>query len=123
VGAARAAALTMAPLLASTTRVRLDVLPEAPSTFSNIGQDGDGYGPSLGYATLSDPANHRCAPWPAVVYAAALSPPVCAHDIADEIMLRGFVKPDGDRLHVLVRIPLPALLTLDLPRSGPRADG
>jgi HupE / UreJ protein len=50
-------------------------------------------------------------------YAAALSTPVCAHDIPDEIMLRSFVKPDGDWLHVLVRIPLPVLLTPDLPRS------
>lgn len=40
-------------------------------------------------------------------YAAALSTPVCAHDIQDEIMLRSFVKPDGDWLHVLVRMPLP----------------
>lgn len=42
-----------------------------------------------------------------------------AHDIPDEIHLHGFVKPEGDRVHFLVRIPLTLLLNIDLPKRGP----
>ena len=50
----------------------------------------------------------------------ALSPPVTyAHDIPDQIRLQSFVKPEGDTLHMLVRVPLVMLLNLDLPKRGP----
>ena len=42
-----------------------------------------------------------------------------AHDIPDEILLHGFVKPEGDRLHFLVRVPLAMLLSMNLPKRGP----
>ncbi len=46
--------------------------------------------------------------------------PTRAHDIPNEIVLQGFVKPDGDRLHLIVRIPLIMLLNLNLPKKqGP----
>jgi len=55
----------------------------------------------------------------AVVLGAALAAPSRAHDIPDEIVLHGFVKPEGDRLHFLLRVPLVMLLNLDLPKRGP----
>jgi HupE / UreJ protein len=47
-----------------------------------------------------------------------VSPPARAHDIPDEIILHGFVKPEGDRLHFLVRVPLAMLLSMNLPKRG-----
>lgn len=47
------------------------------------------------------------------------STPAPAHDIPDEIVLHGFVKPEGDRLHFLVRVPLAMLLSMNLPKRGP----
>lgn len=44
---------------------------------------------------------------------------VSAHDIPDEIIIHAFVKPEGDRLHLLVRIPLIMLANLNLPKRGP----
>jgi hypothetical protein len=47
------------------------------------------------------------------------STPAVAHDIPDEIILHGFIKPEGDRLHFLVRVPLVMLLSMNLPKRGP----
>lgn len=44
---------------------------------------------------------------------------VSAHDTPDEITLQAFVKPEGDRLHLLVRIPLIMLANINLPKRGP----
>ena len=41
-----------------------------------------------------------------------------AHELPDRISVHAFVKPQGDRLHVLVRYPLPLLPQLDLPKRG-----
>ena len=41
----------------------------------------------------------------AVVLGVLLPTPAPAHDIPDEIVLHGFIKPEGDRLHFLVRVP------------------
>ena len=54
----------------------------------------------------------------AIVLAATLGP-AAAHDIPEEIVLQGFVKPEGDRLHFLVRVPSVMLLNLNLPKRGP----
>jgi hypothetical protein len=52
--------------------------------------------------------------------AAALVPaPAAAHDIPGEARLHAFLKPEGERLHVLVRVPLALLLNLDVPKRGP----
>jgi HupE / UreJ protein len=52
-----------------------------------------------------------------------------AHDIPATVLVRAFVKPEGSRLHVLVRVPLVAMRDIDFPArdSGryldiPRAD-
>lgn len=42
-----------------------------------------------------------------------------AHDVPGELRVHMHVKPEGERLHVLVRIPLALLLNLDLPKHGP----
>lgn len=42
-----------------------------------------------------------------------------AHDIPESLPVHVFVKPSGERLHVLVRLPLTLLLDLDLPKRGP----
>lgn len=41
-----------------------------------------------------------------------------AHDIPNQIRLQGFVKPEGNTLHFVVRVPLVMLLNLDLPKQG-----
>jgi hypothetical protein len=52
-----------------------------------------------------------------------------AHDIPNRLSMHAFVKPEGERLHMLVRVPLALLPNLDLPKRGPgfidleRADG
>ena len=42
-----------------------------------------------------------------------------AHDVPSELRIHAFVKPEGDRLDVLVRVPLALLLNIDLPKRGP----
>jgi len=49
---------------------------------------------------------------------ALLAAPAGAHDIPDEMRMHAWAKPDGDRLHVLVRVPLTLLLNLNLPKRG-----
>lgn len=58
-----------------------------------------------------------CAAVVGVVLACAPSAP--AHDIPESIPVQMYVKPSGERLHVLVRLPLTLLLNLDLPKRGP----
>ena len=42
-----------------------------------------------------------------------------AHDLPDEIRIQAFVKPQGERLDVLLRLPLTLLQNMDLPKRGP----
>lgn len=42
-----------------------------------------------------------------------------AHDIPDEILIRSYVKPEGDSLTVMHRIPLAVMEGLSLPKRGP----
>jgi hypothetical protein len=53
----------------------------------------------------------------AVLVAAPAAAP--AHDIPDQIVLNGFVRPDGQALHFVARIPLVMLTGMDLPKRGP----
>src|SRR5213596_97497 len=41
-----------------------------------------------------------------------------AHDIPNDVTVYAFVKPDGERLHLLVRVPLKAMRYVDYPRRG-----
>ena len=38
-----------------------------------------------------------------------------AHDIPNDVTIQTFVKPDGPRLRVLVRVPLAAMRDMDYP--------
>src|SRR6185436_7148734 len=42
-----------------------------------------------------------------------------AHDIPSDVRVQMFVKPSGDRLRLLVRVPLAAMREVDVPRRGP----
>jgi hydrogenase/urease accessory protein HupE len=42
-----------------------------------------------------------------------------AHDVPNEIIVRGFAKPNEERLDVALRVPLILLSQLDLPKRGP----
>jgi hypothetical protein len=55
----------------------------------------------------------------AAILAAAFFSQALAHDIPGELRLHAFAKPEGERLRVLVRVPLDLLLNLNLPKRGP----
>jgi HupE / UreJ protein len=42
-----------------------------------------------------------------------------AHDIPGELLLRAFVKPEGETLHFVVRVPLALLQGIGFPKRGP----
>ena len=42
-----------------------------------------------------------------------------AHDVPTDVLVQAFVKPEGQRLNVLVRVPLRAILDVDIPKRGP----
>jgi hypothetical protein len=44
-----------------------------------------------------------------------LSPPVLAHEIPNDVTVQAFLKPSGDRAHLLVRVPLKAMRDLVFP--------
>ena len=41
-----------------------------------------------------------------------------AHDIPNDVTVRAFVKPDGQRLHLLIRVPLKTMRDVDFPSRG-----
>ena len=52
----------------------------------------------------------------AAALAAAAPGPAFAHDIPNDVTVNAFVKPEGQRLRVLVRVPLKAMREVDVPR-------
>jgi hypothetical protein len=48
----------------------------------------------------------------------ALGLPALAHDIPVDVRVNAFVKPEGQRLSLLVRVPLKAMRDVDYPRRG-----
>jgi hypothetical protein len=42
-----------------------------------------------------------------------------AHDIPADVTVQAFFKPEGQRLRLLVRVPLRAMLDIDFPKRGP----
>lgn len=49
----------------------------------------------------------------------SLLPGVSAHDIPNDVMVQVFIKPNGERLRLLVRVPLKALRDVEYPQRGP----
>jgi hypothetical protein len=56
----------------------------------------------------------------AAVVAALLVTPslLSAHDIPNDVTVQAFLKPTGDHLHLLVRVPLKAMRDVDFPARG-----
>ena len=49
-----------------------------------------------------------------------VSVPLCsAHDIPADITIQAFLKPEGQRLHYLVRVPMKAMRDIEFPKRGP----
>ncbi len=42
-----------------------------------------------------------------------------AHEVPNDVKVQAFFRPEGSRLHLLVRVPLAALQEVDFPRRGP----
>src|SRR5712691_10536997 len=42
-----------------------------------------------------------------------------AHDIPNDITIQTFLKPEGQQLHYLLRIPLKAMREVEFPKRGP----
>jgi len=49
----------------------------------------------------------------------ALAWPALGHDIPNDVTIQVFVKPEGSRLHLLVRCPLKAMRDINFPERGP----
>lgn len=49
----------------------------------------------------------------------AMAHPAAAHDIPNDVKVQAFVKPSGQKLQLLVRVPLVAMQEVDFPRRGP----
>lgn len=55
-----------------------------------------------------------------VLWSTAVAPRVAdAHEIPKSVTILAFVKPSGDRLRLIVRVPLEAMRDLELPLRGP----
>ena len=59
-------------------------------------------------------ANALVAAW--LLALACMAP---AHEIPNDVKVQAFVKPDGQRLQLLVRVPLTAMREVDIPKRGP----
>jgi hypothetical protein len=44
--------------------------------------------------------------------------PLAAHDIPDDVVVHAFLKPEGQRLRLLVRVPLGSITDIDVPTRG-----
>lgn len=55
----------------------------------------------------------------AAAFAVALACGAVAHDLPDDVKVQAFVKPAGDKLRLLVRVPLAAMREVDVPLRGP----
>jgi HupE / UreJ protein len=55
----------------------------------------------------------------ALLLSLGLSAGVRAHDIPGELLLRAYLKPEGETLHFVVRVPLALLQGIGFPKRGP----
>src|SRR5215471_3173727 len=46
-------------------------------------------------------------------------PSLYAHDIPADITIQAFIKPEGQHLHYLVRVPMKAMRDIEFPKRGP----
>jgi len=57
--------------------------------------------------------------WVLAAFAAAFAFSAAAHDVPADIRINAFVKPAGNRLELLIRVPLAAMVEAEFPRRGP----
>ncbi len=55
----------------------------------------------------------------AAAWIGALPSGAAAHDVPDDVKVQAFVKPSGEKLQLLVRVPLSAMREVDVPLRGP----
>ena len=48
-----------------------------------------------------------------------LAPTLLAHDIPSDVTVQAFVRPEGNSLKLLVRVPLKAMRDVNFPVRGP----
>ena len=53
---------------------------------------------------------------------AAIASRAVAHDIPNDVTVQAFLKPSGERLNLLVRVPLKAMRDINFPQRGPYLD-
>lgn len=63
--------------------------------------------------------SYRSGLWCAVAALVLLSAPLSAHDIPADVLMQLFLKPEGQRLHLLVRAPMSAMRDVEFPLRGP----
>jgi len=56
---------------------------------------------------------------PAVLLLLVLASGAPAHDIPNDVTVQAFLKPAGQHLNLLVRVPLKAMRDIDFPKTGP----
>jgi len=76
----------------------------------------DGTLSHLPYAISHQPSAIFSLALAVALLALAGSAPARAHDIPNDVTVQTFVKPDGSRLRVLVRVPLQAMRDIDYPK-------
>ncbi|MGH9145099.1 MAG: HupE/UreJ family protein, partial [Vicinamibacterales bacterium] len=62
---------------------------------------------------------HAAAVVCVVAVLVALGSNLGAHDIPTDVTIHAFIKPEGPRLRLLMRVPLGAIVDVDYPRFGP----
>jgi hypothetical protein len=55
----------------------------------------------------------------AATLACAVALSAAAHDIPTDVKINAFIKPAGKRLELLIRVPLAAMIEVDMPTRGP----
>ena len=53
------------------------------------------------------------------VFITFMNPPAGAHDIPADVLVQMLVKPEGNRMRVLLRVPLGSMRDIDFPQRGP----
>lgn len=48
----------------------------------------------------------------------ALALPLCAHDIAGDVKVQAYLKPEAQTLHMVLRVPLKAMRDIEFPQRG-----
>jgi hypothetical protein len=54
-----------------------------------------------------------------LIIALALLPQALAHEVPNDVVIQTIVKPENDRLNLLVRVPLEAMRDVNFPQTGP----